>query len=175
MEEPGEIAVKGRIQLTNKTSVKYLNIGACWRRPLGRRRFLAGYNVWTKGITYRLNCYRNSEEPLRLTPLAAPCLEIITDTYKAGNQVVAVLSAQGDTTDELIEKANEINPLPPTGRWICSCPPGSRCPWPSAPWQWRRWDIRLFPDRMAGGNGYQYRGQECQESRRWIRSASRQS
>ncbi len=35
---------------------------------------------------------------------------IITDTYKAGNQVVAVLSAQGDTTDELIEKANEINP-----------------------------------------------------------------
>ncbi len=35
---------------------------------------------------------------------------IITDTYKAGNQVVAVLSAQGDTTDELIEKAREINP-----------------------------------------------------------------
>ena len=36
--------------------------------------------------------------------------QIITDTYKAGNQVVAVLSAQGDTTDELIEKAREINP-----------------------------------------------------------------
>lgn len=35
---------------------------------------------------------------------------IITDTYKAGNQVVAVLSAQGDTTDDLIEKAMEINP-----------------------------------------------------------------
>ncbi|MBS1482960.1 MULTISPECIES: aspartate kinase [Clostridia] len=35
---------------------------------------------------------------------------IITDTYKAGNQVVAVLSAQGDTTDDLIEKAKEINP-----------------------------------------------------------------
>ncbi|MCI8537267.1 MAG: aspartate kinase [Oscillospiraceae bacterium] len=35
---------------------------------------------------------------------------IITDTYKAGNQVVAVLSAQGDTTDDLIEKAAEINP-----------------------------------------------------------------
>ena len=35
---------------------------------------------------------------------------IITDTYKAGNQVVVVLSAQGDTTDELIEKAKEINP-----------------------------------------------------------------
>ena len=29
---------------------------------------------------------------------------IITDTYKAGNQVVVVLSAQGDTTDDLIEK-----------------------------------------------------------------------
>lgn len=35
---------------------------------------------------------------------------IITDAYKAGNQVVAVLSAQGDTTDDLIEKAREINP-----------------------------------------------------------------
>lgn len=34
----------------------------------------------------------------------------IVDCYKEGNQVVVVLSAQGDTTDELIEKANEINP-----------------------------------------------------------------
>lgn len=36
---------------------------------------------------------------------------IITETYKRGNKVVAVLSAQGDTTDDLIEKAAEINPL----------------------------------------------------------------
>ena len=35
---------------------------------------------------------------------------IITDTYKQGHDVVAVLSAQGDTTDDLIEKASEINP-----------------------------------------------------------------
>ena len=35
---------------------------------------------------------------------------IITDEYKKGNRVVAVLSAQGDTTDDLIEKAAEINP-----------------------------------------------------------------
>ena len=35
---------------------------------------------------------------------------IIADTYKAGNQVMVVLSAQGDTTDDLIEKAREINP-----------------------------------------------------------------
>ncbi|MBQ7265282.1 MAG: aspartate kinase [Firmicutes bacterium] len=34
----------------------------------------------------------------------------ITDSYKEGNKVVVVLSAQGDTTDELIEKAMEINP-----------------------------------------------------------------
>ena len=37
---------------------------------------------------------------------------IITDTFKAGNDVVVVLSAQGDTTDEMIEKAAEINPNP---------------------------------------------------------------
>ena len=36
--------------------------------------------------------------------------KIITDTYQAGNQVCVVLSAQGDTTDDLIEKAQEINP-----------------------------------------------------------------
>ena len=36
--------------------------------------------------------------------------EIITNTYKKGNDVVVVLSAQGDTTDELLAKAYEINP-----------------------------------------------------------------
>lgn len=35
---------------------------------------------------------------------------IVTDTYKKGNNVVVVVSAQGDTTDDLIEKAQEINP-----------------------------------------------------------------
>lgn len=35
---------------------------------------------------------------------------IVTDTYKAGNEVVVVVSAQGDTTDDLIAKAQEINP-----------------------------------------------------------------
>jgi len=37
---------------------------------------------------------------------------IIAETYNAGNKVVVVLSAQGDTTDDLIEKAHEINPNP---------------------------------------------------------------
>ncbi len=35
--------------------------------------------------------------------------KIVTDTYKEGNDVVVVVSAQGDTTDDLIEKAQEIN------------------------------------------------------------------
>lgn len=35
---------------------------------------------------------------------------VIAKTYDAGNDVVVVLSAQGDTTDDLIEKAMEINP-----------------------------------------------------------------
>ena len=37
---------------------------------------------------------------------------IIADTYVDDNDVVVVLSAQGDTTDDLIEKAKEINPNP---------------------------------------------------------------
>ncbi|MCJ7856400.1 aspartate kinase [Lachnospiraceae bacterium NSJ-143] len=36
----------------------------------------------------------------------------IAETYDNGNEVVVILSAQGDTTDELIEKAREINPKP---------------------------------------------------------------
>jgi len=35
---------------------------------------------------------------------------IVTETYKQGNDVIVVVSAQGDTTDDLIAKANEINP-----------------------------------------------------------------
>ncbi len=41
---------------------------------------------------------------------------IITDDYKKGNDVVVVVSAQGDTTDDLIEKANEIFPSNPPKR-----------------------------------------------------------
>ena len=37
---------------------------------------------------------------------------IIADTYLQGNDVMVVLSAQGDTTDDLIDKAKEINPNP---------------------------------------------------------------
>ena len=36
--------------------------------------------------------------------------KIIADTYKKDNEVVVVLSAQGDTTDDLIAKAKELNP-----------------------------------------------------------------
>ena len=38
--------------------------------------------------------------------------DIVTSTYKEGNDVVVVVSAQGDTTDDLIAKAAEINDRP---------------------------------------------------------------
>lgn len=37
---------------------------------------------------------------------------IIADTYEEGNDVVVVLSAQGDTTDDLLDKAAELNDRP---------------------------------------------------------------
>ena len=47
----------------------------------------------------------------------AECIFRVADRciedYRAGNKVVVVLSAMGDTTDELIEKANLINENPP--------------------------------------------------------------
>lgn len=38
--------------------------------------------------------------------------DIVTSTYNDGNDVVVVVSAQGDTTDDLIAKAAEINDTP---------------------------------------------------------------
>lgn len=40
--------------------------------------------------------------------------DIATKTFSAGNDVVVVVSAQGDTTDDLLAKAAEINPNPTT-------------------------------------------------------------
>lgn len=37
----------------------------------------------------------------------------IVDTKRAGNQVVVVVSAMGDTTDDLLDLANEVSPNPP--------------------------------------------------------------
>ncbi|WP_448851754.1 aspartate kinase [Corynebacterium sp. 335C] len=39
--------------------------------------------------------------------------ERIVETKKRGNDVVVVCSAMGDTTDELLDLANEVNPVPP--------------------------------------------------------------
>lgn len=38
--------------------------------------------------------------------------DIVTSKYKEGNDVVVVVSAQGDTTDDFIEKAMEVNEKP---------------------------------------------------------------
>ena len=36
----------------------------------------------------------------------------VSESYKKGNKVVVVVSAMGDTTDDLIELANQVNPSP---------------------------------------------------------------
>ena len=43
--------------------------------------------------------------------------KIVTDTYKKGNNVVVVVSAQGDTTDDLIDKSGCIK----KGKGYASC------------------------------------------------------
>ena len=39
--------------------------------------------------------------------------ERIVDARKAGDDVVVVVSAMGDTTDNLLDLANQVSPLPP--------------------------------------------------------------
>jgi aspartate kinase len=38
----------------------------------------------------------------------------ITESKRAGDDVVVVVSAMGDTTDELIDLAQQVTPLPPS-------------------------------------------------------------
>ena len=59
---------------------------------------------------------------------------IITDTYKAGNDVVVVLSAQGKTTDKLLAMAEQYNPEGiQTGAGSCCCPPVNSRVWHCVP------------------------------------------
>ena len=44
---------------------------------------------------------------------------IVANTHNAGNDVVVVVSAQGDTTDDLITKAAEITHNPSAREMIC--------------------------------------------------------
>ena len=55
---------------------------------------------------------------------------IVMNTRNAGNDVVVVVSAQGDTTDDLIAKAAEITSTRPTARWICCWPQARRFRFP---------------------------------------------
>ena len=48
----------------------------------------------------------NAESVRRVAPR-------IVDTAEAGNQVVVVVSAMGDTTDELLDLAKQVSPVPP--------------------------------------------------------------
>ena len=75
--------------------------------------------------------------------------EIIAETYRQGNQVVAVLSAQGDTTTTSLKRPRRLTPRPPGGRWICSCPPGSRSLVLCVPWPWRPWACQWFPSQAG--------------------------
>ena len=51
----------------------------------------------------------------RIFNVAKRCIE----DYRAGHDVVVVLSAMGDTTDDLIEKAKELNPTPSKREMEC--------------------------------------------------------
>ena len=64
---------------------------------------------------------------------------IIAETYLAGNDVIVVLSAQGDTTDDLIAKAEEINPHASKREMDMLLLHGEQISGPCAPWPWRPW------------------------------------
>ena len=58
----------------------------------------------------------------------------IVQAAEEGNRVVAVLSARGKTTDDLVAMAYEVSDARTRARWTCCCPPAS-----GSPARWRRW------------------------------------
>jgi aspartokinase len=54
---------------------------------------------------------------------------------KKGNKLAVVVSAMGDTTDELIELSKKINPDPEERKWICLYRPANR--YRRRFWLWR--------------------------------------
>ena len=62
--------------------------------------------------------------------------------HKAGNQVVAVVSAMGDNTDHLLDLAHSVNPNPSAREMDMPSPRASRCRSPCSPWRCRRWASR---------------------------------
>ncbi len=78
---------------------------------------------------------------------------IIAETYLAGNDVIVVLSAQGDTTDDLIAKAEEINPHASKREMDMLLSTESKSLWPCAPWPWRPWACPAYP-WLLGRWGY---------------------
>lgn len=70
--------------------------------------------------------------------------DIITGTYKQGNDVVVVVSAQGDTTDDLIAKAQEINENPSKREMDMLLTAGEQMS--ASSWQWplKSWAFPWF-------------------------------
>ena len=69
--------------------------------------------------------------------------ERIVDAKKNGDDVVVVVSAMGDTTDELLDLAEQITPTRPAASSTCCSPPASGSRWrcwrsPSPPSATRR-------------------------------------
>ena len=63
---------------------------------------------------------------------------IVANTRNAGNDVVVVVSAQGDTTDDLIAKAQEITNSPSSREMDMLLATGEQISSPCWPWPCRR-------------------------------------
>lgn len=70
--------------------------------------------------------------------------DIVTKTYAEGNSVVVVVSAQGDTTDDLIEKAQEINPQASKREMDMLLTAGEQISASCWLWRLKSWAIRSF-------------------------------
>ncbi len=63
----------------------------------------------------------------------------IVDTRRAGHEVVVAVSAMGDTTDEMLDLAGQVAPIPAPRNSTCSCPAGSASRWRCWLWRSTRW------------------------------------
>ena len=81
-----------------------------------RRPLILGWNPITKGLTVALVVQKYGGSSVSDAERIRRVAERIVATKKAGNEVVVVVSAMGDTTDDLLDLARQVCPATLTVR-----------------------------------------------------------
>ena len=136
----GGLSVPRPVTLACQTAAR---IGWMDRQKPGRSIFVL-INRWRETI-YGTHCTKFGGSSVANADRVRNVARIITETYRKGQQRGGGALRPGDTTDDLIAKAAEINPRVQAGDGYAAGHRGADLHFPCAPWPSRPWAIRWSP------------------------------